>query len=152
MDNKPKSLEQLVEHLTDEVNNYKMKFLKASSEAINTRKRVMKEKDIAIKFANEKFANDLLDTVDNFENMLRTEMTQELRAASELIYKGLIDTLKKNNVVECKTNVFDPDFHQVISTVKSFDAPNTIVKVLRKGYMIENRLLRPALVIVSIKE
>lgn len=145
LENTPETLEQLV----NEVNDYKDKYYRAVAETENIKKRVERDKTQAIKFANEKFARDLLETLDDFENCLKVEMDDDIRTGIELIYRGLLKTLEKNNVKECVYEIFDPQIHEAISSVDSDQESNTIVEIFRKGYMIEDKLLRPAMVSVS---
>lgn len=145
LENTPETLEQLV----NEVNDYKDKYYRAVAETENIKKRVERDKTQAIKFANEKFARDLLETLDDFENCLKVEMDDDIRTGIELIYRGLLKTLEKNKVKECVYETFDPQIHEAISSVDSDQESNTIVEIFRKGYMIEDKLLRPAMVSVS---
>lgn len=145
LENTPETLEQLV----NEVNDYKDKYYRAVAETENIKKRVERDKTQAIKFANEKFARDLLETIDDFENCLKVEMDDDIRTGIELIYRGLLKTLEKNKVKECVYETFDPQIHEAISSVDSDQESNTIVEIFRKGYMIEDKLLRPAMVSVS---
>ncbi len=145
LENTPETLEQLV----NEVNDYKDKYYRAVAESENIKKRVERDKTQAIKFANEKFARDLLETLDDFENCLKVEMDDDIRTGIELIYRGLLKTLEKNKVKECVYETFDPQIHEAISSVESDQESNTIVEIFRKGYMIEDKLLRPAMVSVS---
>ena len=145
LENTPETLEQLV----NEVNDYKDKYYRAVAETENIKKRVERDKTQAIKFANEKFARDLLETLDDFENCLKVEMDDDIRTGIELIYRGLLKTLEKNKVKECVYETFDPQIHEAISSVDSDQESNIIVEIFRKGYMIEDKLLRPAMVSVS---
>ena len=138
-----------MEQLVNEVNDYKDKYYRAVAETENIKKRVERDKTQAIKFANEKFARDLLETLDDFENCLKVEMDDDIRTGIELIYRGLLKTLDKNKVKECVYETFDPQIHEAISSVDSDQESNTIVEIFRKGYMIEDKLLRPAMVSVS---
>ena len=76
-------------------------------------------------------------------------MDDDIRTGIELIYRGLLKTLEKNKVKECVYETFDPQIHEAISSVDSDQESNTIVEIFRKGYMIEDKLLRPAMVSVS---
>lgn len=145
LDNTPETFQKLI----NEVNDYKDKFLRVSAEATNFKRRVEKEKELAVKFANEKFARDLILTLDNFENSLKVDMPGNIRVGIELIYKGLLDTLKQYNITECQTSKFDPQMHEAVSAVSVGMPSNSIVDVLRKGYFLEDRLLRPASVILA---
>lgn len=145
LENTPETLEQLV----NELNDYKDKYYRAVAETENMKKRVERDKTQAIRFANEKFARDLLETIDDFENCLKLEIDDSIRMGIELVYRGLLKTLEKNNVKECSYDLFDPQFHEAISCIESDQESNTILEILRKGYMIEDKLLRPAMVSVS---
>ena len=145
LENTPETLEQLV----NEVNDYKDKYYRAVAESENIKKRVERDKTQAIKFANEKFARDLLETLDDFENCLKVETDDDIRTGIELLYRGLLKTLEKNKVKECVYETFGPQIHEAISSVDSDQESNTIVEIFRKGYMIEDKLLRPAMVSVS---
>ena len=145
LENTPETLEQLV----NELNDYKDKYYRAVAETENMKKRVERDKTQAIPFANEKFVRDLLETIDDFENCLKLEIDDSIRMGIELVYRGLLKTLEKNNVKECSYDLFDPQFHEAISCIESDQESNTILEILRKGYMIEDKLLRPAMVSVS---
>jgi molecular chaperone GrpE len=145
LENTPETFKKLI----DEVNDYKDKFLRVSAEATNFKRRVEKEKESAVKFANEKLAKDLILTLDNFESSLKVEMPHGIRMGIELIYKDLLNTLKKYNITECQVDKFDPQMHEAVSVVSVGMTSNAIVDVLRKGYFLEDRLLRPASVILS---
>ncbi len=145
LENTPETFQRLI----NEANESKDKMLRVEAEALNFKRRVEREKETAVKFANEKFARDLIDTLDNFENALKVELPENARVGIELIYKGLNDTLRKHGVTECQIETFDPQCHEAVSVLPTGMPANTIVDVLRKGYMFEDRLLRPASVIIS---
>jgi len=145
LENTPESFEKLI----NETNEYKEKFLKASADSINIKNRLEKEKSQAVKYSNFHFAEDLLETLDNFENMMTIDMPEEIKNGVTLVQESLFKTLKKHNVVECHTETFDPNVHEAVSTIKDGKEPKSISQVLRKGYMFEDRLLRPAMVVVS---
>ena len=136
LENTPETLEQLV----NEVNDYKDKYYRAVAETENIKKRVERDKTQAIKFANEKFARDLLETLDDFENCLKVEMDDDIRTGIELIYRGLLKTLEKNKVKECVYETFDPQIHEAISSVESDQESNTIVEIFRNSLIQSNYL------------
>lgn len=147
-------LDENVDSTTDIVSpmledDFKDKYYRSVADMENLKKRVEKEKTSAIKFANEKIARELLETLDNFENCLKLEMDSTIRNGIELIYKSLQKTLTNHNVVECVYDEFDPHFHEAISYIETGLEANKVADVLRKGYIIEDRLLRPAMVVVS---
>jgi len=144
LENTPETFQRLI----NETNEWKDKYLRIAAETENTRKRIDRDKQTAVKFANESFARDLLDTLDSFEKALSVEMDKSVREGITLIYQNLQTALYKNGVNECPLGTFDPAFHEAVSSV-SGGFPNKIVEVLRKGYMFGDRLLRPASVVIS---
>ena len=145
LENTPETFQRLI----NEANDHKDRYLRIEAESQNYKRRVEREKETAVKFANERFARDLIDTLDNFENSLKVEMPSDIRTGVELIYKTLLNTMKKHGVVECQIDTFDPNVHEAVSSVSAGMPTNTIVEVLRRGYLMEDRLLRPAAVILS---
>jgi molecular chaperone GrpE len=129
-------------------------FLRAKAEAENTRRRAEDEMAKARKFAVESFAESLLAVADSLEAGLSIqEATREqLREGSEATLKQLKSALERHKVVQINpaaTAKFDPHQHQAISMVPAEQEANTIVAVLQKGYLIADRVLRPALVTVA---
>ena len=145
LENNPETFQRLI----DEANDWKDKFYRQAAEADNLKKRVERDKQKAITFANEKIAKDLLETLDNFEKALDVEMPGNVGAGIMLVQQGLQKTLQKHGVVECPMGDFDPNFHEAVSVVDSDGTSNQIVEVLRKGYLLNNRLLRAATVVIS---
>jgi len=148
LDNSPETFKRLV----DEANEYKDKYLRVVAEMENTKKRVERDRLQAIKFANEKIAFDLLETLDNFDLMLTLDIPKTVKQGIELTYGVLKTTLARHKVTECRTDVFDPNYHEAVSFVVGDAANNSISQVLRKGYMFDDRLLRPATVVVVKNE
>lgn len=129
-------------------------FLRAKAEAENTRRRAEEEVSKARKFAVESFADSLLAVADSLEAGLAIqEATREqLREGSEATLKQLHSALERHKVVPINPPAatrFDPHQHQAISMVPADQEANTIVAVLQKGYLIADRVLRPALVTVA---
>ena len=147
--------------LTNQVSELKAKnadlaeqFLRAKAEAENTRRRAEEDMSKARKFAIESFADSLLAVADSLEAGLAVqEATREqLREGSEATLKQLKSALERHKVVQIDPAVgakFDPHQHQAISLVPAEQEPNTVVTVLQKGYLIAERVLRPALVTVA---
>jgi molecular chaperone GrpE len=144
LENTPETFQRLI----DETNEWKDKYLRAVAEADNARKRIERDKHTAVKFANEKFAKDLLETLDNFENAFTVEMNNDIREGFTLIHKSLKMALTKNGIRECPMGTFDPNFHDAISVVND-GTVDRIVEVHRKGYLLDERLIRPAMVTIS---
>jgi len=129
-------------------------WLRAKAEAENIRKRSQDEIVKARKFALEGFAMDLLAVKDSLEMALKTttEDVDTVLSGVKITLDQLTDVFKKNRIAEVDPHagdVLDPVKHQAIATVESEQAANTIVTTMQKGYMIADRLLRPAMVTVA---
>lgn len=145
LENTPENFEKLI----NETNEYKDKYLRTYAEMDNLKKRVERDKNKSIKFANEKFALDLLETIDNIEKVLGIDMPEDIKDGIDLIYRGLKKMLTKYKIIECETILFDPNIHHAISFIESNDGEKIISEVLRKGYFMDGKLLRPATVVVK---
>jgi molecular chaperone GrpE len=128
-------------------------WLRARAEADNIRKRSQTEIANAHKFAVENFAAELLAVKDSLEAALASESAtaESLRSGVDLTLKQLRSVFERFNVKEIDPagEKFDPHRHQAISTVESDREPNTVVQVLQKGYLLHERVIRPALVTVA---
>jgi molecular chaperone GrpE len=129
-------------------------FLRAKGEFENLRRRTREDVASAHKFAIENFAESLLPVKDSLEMALlvETPSVESLREGVAMTLKQLSSAFERNRVAEVNPKPgdrFDPDRHQAISMVPSSQPPNTVVNVLQKGYLIADRLLRPALVTVA---
>jgi molecular chaperone GrpE len=128
-------------------------WLRAKAEAENTRRRAQEDIAKAGKFATESFANELLPVRDSLEAALSSESTdiEALRAGVELTLKQLTAAFEKSGLKEINPidEKFDPHQHQAISQAEADGEPNRVVQVLQKGYALRERVIRPALVIVS---
>jgi molecular chaperone GrpE len=133
-------------------------FLRAQADVQNTRRRAEEEMSRARKFAIESFAESLLPVVDSLEASFahKDATPEQIREGAEVTYRQLKSALERNKVVEINPAVgakFDPHQQQAISVVplppESTQEANTVVSVLQKGYLIADRVLRPALVTVS---
>jgi molecular chaperone GrpE len=148
------SHEQQVQVLTQMLSESKDAFLRAKAEAENIRRRAIEDVAKAHKFALESFAEHLLPVMDSMHGALahHNEDLNKLKEGVELTLKQLTSALEKGKVVEIHPELgtkFDPHLHQAISMVPSEQDANTVVTVLQKGYLIADRVLRPALVTVS---
>jgi molecular chaperone GrpE len=137
--------------------NYQ-RLLRATAEFENYKKRGEREMNDTRKFANESLIKEILPIVDNLERALATPYEQNeeafnaIRKGVEMTLKGLLDSLNTFGVVaiEALEKPFDPHFHQGVSQMESDQHPeNTVLHELQKGYMLRDRLLRPAMVVVS---
>jgi molecular chaperone GrpE len=130
-------------------------FLRAQADMQNTRRRSEEEMAKARKFAVESFAEAMLPVVDSLEAGLAHEggTVEHIREGAELTLRQLKSALERNKVIEINPQAgtkFDPHQHQAISMVPGTpQEPNTVVSVLQKGYLIADRVLRPALVTVA---
>lgn len=139
--------------LTAQVAELQDAWLRAKAEAENVRRRAQEDVSKAHKFAIEKFAADLLAVKDSLDAALAVEeqTVDTFRTGVELIAKQLIAAFDKNALQEINPvgQKFDPHQHQAISMVESEQEANTVVSVLQKGYLIADRVLRPAMVMVA---
>jgi len=128
--------------------------LRAKADVENARRRADEEVQKARKFAVEGFAEGLLPVIDSLEAALMVEQAtlEQMREGVEATQKQLLSALERNKVTQINPNSgekFNPHQHQAISVVPAAQDPNTVVTVLQKGYMIADRVLRPALVTVT---
>lgn len=137
------------------------RYLRLAAEFDNYRRRSMRERQELHNFANEALIKELLPTVDNLGRALGharpTEEGQEtsaLRQGVELTMRSLLQTLENAGVtrVEAEGKEFDPQFHEAVQRVPTSEVPpNHVVNVLQSGWLLRGRLLRPALVAVSMR-
>ncbi len=150
------SLEERLAQKEAEISALQDRLLRMAAEMENTRKRLEREKLDGISFANESLLRDLLPVVDNLE---RAMQHCESDAGTEGLFEGVKMTLKVFmdvlNRYGCKPfdsegQPFDPNFHEAMMQEPSEEhAENTVLKEFQKGYMLHDRLLRPAMVIVA---
>jgi molecular chaperone GrpE len=128
-------------------------WLRAKAETENVRRRAQDDIAKAGKFATEKFAGELLAVKDSLEAALANEQQDAaaLRAGVELTLKQLVGAFEKSGLAEIHPleEKFDPHRHQAISQVEADGEPNRVLQVLQKGYVLHERVIRPALVVVS---
>lgn len=151
------ALSPRIQELEEQLANAQEQVLRAAAEVQNIRRRAEIDIEKAHKFALEKFAGDLLTVVDTLERGLdmsdaEDEAIKPMRDGLELTLKMLIDTLSRHQVevVDPLGEPFNPEMHQAMTMQESDTAePNTVLQVFQKGYLINSRLLRPAMVVVS---
>jgi molecular chaperone GrpE len=129
-------------------------YLRAQADVQNARRRADEEITKARKFAVEGFADSLLPVLDSLEAGLAipNATIEQIREGSEATLRQLRSALERNKVAEINPAAgtkFDPHHHQAISVVPAEQEANTVVRVLQKGYLIADRVLRPALVTVT---
>lgn len=136
------------------------RLLRITAEFENYKKRMEREMNDFRKFANESLIKDILPIVDNLERALQIPYGNNesafngMREGVQMTLKGLLESLEKFGVVPIDSldKPFDPNFHQAVMQEESEGHPeNTVAKEFQKGYMMNDRLLRPAMVVVSKK-
>ncbi|RBM50943.1 nucleotide exchange factor GrpE [Vibrio tarriae] len=131
--------------------------LRARAEVENIRRRSEQEVDKARKFSLSRFAEELLPVIDNLERAIQAadgevEAIKPLLEGVELTHKTFVDTIAKFGLKEINPHgeAFNPEFHQAMSIQESAEhEPNTVMFVMQKGYELNGRVLRPAMVMVS---
>jgi molecular chaperone GrpE len=145
--------EAQIEALKIELEEAKAQVLYVKAEGENIRRRSYEDVDKARKFALEKFSGELLAVKDSLDAALAVESAtvENYKDGVELTAKQLLSVFEKFNIAEVNPTEekFDPNKHQAISTIESEGEPNTVLSVLQKGYTLNDRVLRPALVVVS---
>ena len=140
---------------TQEEEDMKTKYLRLAADFQNFKRRTEKEKSDIYAYANEKFALDLLDVIDNFERALVHQddcKDEKMKEGMELIFKQLQGVLEKNKITEIPAlgEDFDPNVHNAVMTNASEDYESGKVSaVLQKGYKLNNKVIRPAMVMVA---
>ena len=135
------------------------KFLRTHAEFDNIKKRLEKEKYGAIDYASEKFAKDMLSTIDTLDMALYSakadapaeELLTKLEEGIQLTLKKFVETFEKHDITVVESDEFNPEFHNAVMQVPATDEKpaGQIVEVMQKGYMFKERLLRPAMVSVA---
>ena len=150
------NLRQQLAAKTDEAKTNYDRYVRQVAEAENFKKRNARERDDAIRFANEALLKDILPVVDNLERAIAHaaggENGKSLVDGVEMVLKGFLDVLSKFGVSQISAvgQPFDPSKHEAMAQVVSdIQEPNTVVDELHKGYMFRDRLLRAALVSVA---
>lgn len=133
-------------------------YIRSQAEIDNLKKRYQKERQDLVKFANESLIKQLLPVVDNLEKAITHSQDEDsieaIREGIDLTLKGLTDILQKAGVktVEAVGEQFDPNFHEAVSEMADDGVePGSVIKDLQKGYILNQRLIRPSMVIVSKK-
>ncbi len=150
----PLSVEEELVELKTKLAEMQDNFLRAKAEGENIRRRAAEDIAKAHKFAIESFAEHLIPVSDSLYAALATETgdAKAFKEGLEITLKQLIAAFEKGRLVEINPEPgakFDPHQHQAISMVPSDQEPNTVVSVLQRGFLIADRVLRPALVTVS---
>ena len=149
--------EDEIARLQDELVGARDDVLRAQAQAQNTKRRAEQDVEKARKFALERFTGELLPVLDNLERALEAaagddEVIKPIAEGVELTLKSMIGAMNKFNVetVDPQGEPFDPNLHQAMSMVENNEVePNTVIAVMQKGYTLNGRLVRPAMVMVS---
>ena len=153
-----KKLTDLTNKLEREVDQYKNEALRAQAEMENLRRRLERDVSNAHKYGSERLVVDLLPVIDSLvrgleESQSGDEAVQSLRKGMELTLDILHNTLKKHGVEEinpARGDAFNPELHEAMSMQKDPEAePNTILQVLQRGYSLNGRVVRAAMVMVA---
>ena len=147
------SLEEMLRQAELNAQEHHDAWLRAKAETENVRRRAVEDVEKARKFALDKFAGDLLAVKDNLEAALATgdnASLESVKSGVELTLKQLAGVFEKNAIKELSPvgEKFDPNCHQAIGMVDAEGEPNTVATVLQKGYLLNERVIRPALVMV----
>jgi len=155
-ENLENNLEKKIEELND-------KLLRSLAENQNLRKIHEKEREDLIKYSSSAFAREILNLADNLERAFvlfkddpkfKSDEFKDTMLGIELIEKELISSFDKNGIksFESVGKKFDPNFHQALNEVESEQEDGMVINEIQKGYMLNDRLLRPALVSISKKK
>lgn len=158
--NNENNLENNLEKKIEELND---KLLRSLAENQNLRKIHEKEREDLIKYSSSSFAREILNLADNLERAFglfkdnpkfKSDEFKDTMLGIELIEKELINSFDKNGIksFESVGKKFDPNFHQALNEVESEQEDGMVINEIQKGYMLNDRLLRPALVSISKKK
>ncbi len=132
------------------------RYLRQVAEVDNFKKRINRDKEDAIRYANENLIRDILPVIDNLERAIAHAQGggngKPLVEGVEMVLRGLLDVIGKHGVVQVPAvgEVFDPGKHEAMAQVESSQyEPNTVVDEHHRGYLLRDRLLRPALVTIA---
>lgn len=149
------SIHLLLEDARSKADEHWDEVLRLRAEMDNLRKRTERDIDNARKYALERFVDSLLGVADSLDLGLKACMdaseVEPLQKGTEIMYNQFFQTLERFGVkaIDPQGQTFNPDLHQAISMVPGEGEANTVLQVLQKGYQLNERILRPALVIVS---
>jgi molecular chaperone GrpE len=145
-----------ISELEAEIEERDNRYLRLQADFDNSRRRAKMDMEAAQKYRAQGLATDLLQALDNFERAIQVEadneQTKSLLQGMDMVYKGLVEALKKEGIepIETVGKEFDPHLHQAVMQVQdeSVDS-NIVVEEFQKGYMLKDRVIRPAMVKVN---
>lgn len=149
-------LEKKIASLEAELEEKESRYLRLQADFENSRRRARLDFEAAQKYRAQSLISDLLPVLDNFERALNVEtdneQTKSLLQGMEMIHRTLLDALKKEGVepIESQGKEFDPHFHQAVMQVEEEGVDsNIVVEEFQKGYVLKDRVIRPAMVKVN---
>ena len=155
-------IQQQIQQLKEERDSLYDRLLRKQAEFENYKRRMERERAEFAQFASGELMKEILNALDSFELAIRNASgasgasgDDNILRGFELIYKQLLDVLGRFGLkaLEAKGQMFDPNFHQAVSTDASDEVPeNTVLEEMRRGYLLNGRLLRPAMVSVSVRK
>lgn len=157
VDDPMKDLESQLETKEQEAKENYDRLLRVSAEFENYKKRTSRELEEFRKFANQSLIKEMLSVVDNLELAMNStnghkSIDQGLLQGLDMTHKEILKVFEKFNVkpIEAKGQIFDPTYHEAVMQEETDEAgENTVINELQKGYLIHDRLLRPAMVVVA---
>ncbi|MGE8078203.1 nucleotide exchange factor GrpE [Peribacillus loiseleuriae] len=145
-----------IEELEAKIEEMDNKYLRLQADFDNSRRRAKLDMEAALKYRAQSLAGDLIQSLDNFERAMKIESdheeTKSMLAGMEMIYKGIVEALKKEGVeaIEAVGKEFDPHMHQAVMQVQADNVDsNIVVEEFQKGYILKDRVVRPSMVKVS---
>lgn len=146
-----------VTKLKEDFDQLEDRYLRVQAELANIQKRNTKERQDAAKYRSQSLATELLPVMDSLEKALEIEVDDEkavnLKKGVEMVYSLMLEALKKEGVevVDPLNEPFDPNFHMAIQVqdLEEGQTADTVVSVMQKGYRLNDRILRPAMVVVA---
>ncbi len=150
-----KEIQELIKK-AEKAEEWKNKYLYATAELDNFRKRSAKERSDLIKYSGKNILYDLLEVIDNFDRAIEADKKESdpkiIVQGIEIVYKQLLKVLDSYSVksIESKEKNFDPEIHEAIQKIHTDEAkPGAIIGELQKGYFHKDKILRPARVVVA---
>lgn len=156
-DSEQEELKQKVAELQKKCDDFEDKYLRAEAEMANMHTRFKKEQEKLLRYDGQSLAKDVLPVIDNLNRALQIEVTddasKQLKRGIELVFNDMEKALKANNVtkIEALGQIFDPALHQAVKSVpaEKEQKNETVIEVFQDGYMLKDRVLRPAMVVVA---
>lgn len=154
MEERLDEIKQQLTAVTEEKDKYLNKLKRLKADFVNYRNRAKREKQQIETKTKMEFINSILPVIDNFERALRSvDEDSEFLSGVKMIHKQLIDVLKKEGLefIETEGEEFDPAYHEAVMQVEAEDVESGyIVEEIQRGYMMEDKVVRPAMVKVAI--